>query len=63
MQERVTTLAEVPAWVDFVFLDEPTIDEAGVAKAMKDSPATAFLDDAIAAYADVRVDRDGAPRR
>ncbi len=49
VQERVKTLAEVPAMVDFLFLDEPVIDEKAWNKAMK-PPAADVLDDAVAAY-------------
>ena len=49
VQERVTTLAEVPAWVDFLFLEEPAVDEASWRKAMTGAAAT-VLDDAIAEY-------------
>jgi glutamyl-tRNA synthetase len=34
VQERVRTLAEVPGYVDFVFLDEPVVDEASWQKVM-----------------------------
>ena len=36
VQTRVTTLAEVPGYVDFLFLDEPPVDDGAWAKAMKD---------------------------
>jgi glutamyl-tRNA synthetase len=49
VQERVKTLAEVPAMVDFLFLDAPMIDDKSWQKAMK-PPAAAVLDDAIAEY-------------
>ncbi|MBV8305687.1 MAG: glutamate--tRNA ligase [Acidimicrobiia bacterium] len=49
VQERVKTLAEVPEMVDFLFLDEPVIDEKSWHKAMK-PPAAEVLDDAIAEY-------------
>ena len=49
VQERVKTLAEVPGMVDFLFLDEPVVDEKSWQKAMK-APAAAVLDDAIAEY-------------
>jgi glutamyl-tRNA synthetase len=52
VQERVATLAEVPAMVDFLFLDEPVTDEASWEKAMvRDAAAPAILDAAMAAYA------------
>lgn len=38
VQERVSTLAEVPGWVDFLFLDRPVIDEAAWHKAMAGDP-------------------------
>ncbi len=44
VQERVTTLAEAEAYVDFLFLDEPPIDEAAWQKATKDDRAKAMLD-------------------
>jgi glutamyl-tRNA synthetase len=34
VQERVRTLSEVPGYVDFVFLDQPVIDEASWQKVM-----------------------------
>ena len=49
VQERVKTLAEVPGMVDFLFVDEPTIDDRSWQKAMK-PPAAAVLDDAISEY-------------
>jgi len=49
VQERVTTLAEVPAWVDFLFLEEPVVEEPSWRKAMPGA-AAAVLDDAIAEY-------------
>ena len=49
VQERVETLADVPAMVDFVFQDEPVIDERSWDKAMK-PPAPDLLDDTIVAY-------------
>lgn len=35
VQTRITVLGEVPAYVDFLFLDEPVSDEAAWTKAMK----------------------------
>jgi glutamyl-tRNA synthetase len=49
VQERVKTLAEVPGMVDFLFVDEPAIDEKSWQKAMK-PPAGEVLDDAISEY-------------
>jgi glutamyl-tRNA synthetase len=51
-QTRVAVMSEITAIVDFAFLDEPPIDEASWAKAMKE-PATAILTAALEAYADV----------
>ncbi|MCU1375867.1 MAG: putative glutamyl-tRNA synthetase [Actinomycetia bacterium] len=51
VQERVAVLGEVPAMVDFVFLDEPPEDEASWAKAMKEGAAD-ILDATAAAYAE-----------
>ena len=52
IKERIRTLAEVPDWVDFVFLAEPQIDPASWDKGVARVPsARAILDDAIAAYA------------
>ncbi|MDX6410172.1 MAG: glutamyl-tRNA synthetase [Gaiellaceae bacterium] len=51
VQERARTLAEVPGMVDFLFLEEPVIDEAAWDKAIVRSPgAPAVLDDAIASF-------------
>jgi glutamyl-tRNA synthetase len=44
VQQRVSTLAEAEGYVDFLFLDEPVIDEAAWAKAMRDERAPAVLD-------------------
>ena len=41
VQERARTLAEVPAMVDFLFLEEPAIDEAAWDKAITRNPAAA----------------------
>jgi glutamyl-tRNA synthetase len=38
VQSRVKTLGEVPAMVDFFFLDAPLMDEASVAKAITNNP-------------------------
>jgi glutamyl-tRNA synthetase len=54
VQERVATLGEVPAMVDFVFLDQPDIDEGAWAKAVSDDPAAvAILTAAIEAYTSI----------
>lgn len=43
VQERVRTLGEVPAVVDFLFLEEPEVDEASWDKAVARQPAAASL--------------------
>jgi glutamyl-tRNA synthetase len=51
VQERVAVLGEVPAMVDFLFLDEPAIDDADWAKAVSgDDGAGTILEAAITAY-------------
>jgi glutamyl-tRNA synthetase len=50
-QTRVAVLSEITAIVDFAFLDEPVMDEASWAKAMKE-PAAAILAAAVEAYED-----------
>jgi glutamyl-tRNA synthetase len=49
VQERVEVLSEAAPMVDFLFLDEPVIDEASWAKAMSED-AAAVLDGAAAAW-------------
>ena len=44
VQQRVSTLAEVPAYVDFLFMDEPPEDEASWSKAMKDGAGDVLVD-------------------
>lgn len=52
VQERVTTLADVPGYVDWLFLAETPVDEASWQKAMVKGPdAAGLLDDAISALA------------
>jgi glutamyl-tRNA synthetase len=51
VQERARVLSEVPAMVDFLFLEEPAVDPAAWDKAMVRMPeAPAVLDDALATY-------------
>ena len=52
LQTRVVTLADAAPMVDFLFVDEPAIDEAAWAKAMAPAWAGELLDRVIAAYAD-----------
>ncbi|MDP8960390.1 MAG: glutamate--tRNA ligase [Actinomycetota bacterium] len=49
VQERAATLAEVPAMVDFLFLEEPVIDSNSWDKAMS-GQAAAVIDATVAAY-------------
>jgi glutamyl-tRNA synthetase len=61
VQERVAVLGEVPAMVDFLFLDQPAIDEDDWAKAVAgDDLAPTILADALEAYRSLggRWDRD-----
>ena len=58
VQTRVTALTEVPAMVDFFFLDEPAIDDASWAKATKDDWASAVLSETTAAYATAEWNHD-----
>lgn len=54
VQERVSTLGEVPAMVDFLFLPEPVIDDDSWQRAIvKEERAGAILDAARRAYADI----------
>jgi glutamyl-tRNA synthetase len=50
VQERVTVLSEVPAMVDFLFLDEPEIDDASWQKAMAGEVAAPLLDAVLATF-------------
>ena len=51
VQERVRTLQEVPAMVDFLFVEEPEIDPDDWRRGVAALPAAgAILDDAIAAF-------------
>ena len=57
VQERVAVLGEVPAMVDFLFLDTPVFDPDSWAKAVAgDDGAPAILAAAIAAYEALRGD-------
>lgn len=48
-QTRVTVLSEIVPYVDFLFLDQPVVEEAAWARAMKGEPGP-LLADSIAAY-------------
>jgi glutamyl-tRNA synthetase len=51
VQERARVLSDVPAMVDFLFLEEPTVDPAAWDKVMVRTPdAGAVLDDALGTY-------------
>ncbi|MET0325216.1 MAG: glutamate--tRNA ligase [Ilumatobacteraceae bacterium] len=56
LQTRVVTLAEAPPMVDFLFMDDPVIDEASWSKAMAADWAGPLLDEVIASFADVEWD-------
>ncbi len=57
VQERARTLADVPAMVDFLFLEEPVIDPAAWDKAIARNPAaSSVLDEAIACFLDAHWD-------
>jgi glutamyl-tRNA synthetase len=51
VQERARVLSDVPAMVDFLFLEQPEVDPAAWEKAVARMPAAAsVLDDAMTAY-------------
>jgi glutamyl-tRNA synthetase len=59
VQERVKTLSDVPAVVDFLFLDEPVLDPVAWDKGVLRVPgAAAILDETAAAFTDVAWDTD-----
>ena len=58
LQTRVDTLAQVPAQVDFLFVDQPAIDEASWQKAMRHEWAGNLLDQIITAYGSVAWDAE-----
>jgi glutamyl-tRNA synthetase len=47
VQERVKTMAEVPGYIDFMFLAEPEVDEKSWRKVSKDPAAAASLLDRV----------------
>jgi glutamyl-tRNA synthetase len=54
VQERVAVLSEVPAMVDFMFLDTPPIDDEAWAQAIAtDDLAVTILSGAVEAYEDL----------
>ena len=50
VQTRVSTLAEAEGFVDFLWLDEPVIDEAAWTKVSGDERAAAMIDATVAAW-------------
>ena len=52
VQTRVVTLAEAPPMVDFMFREDPDIDEASWDKSMRSEISRPVLEQALAAYAD-----------
>jgi glutamyl-tRNA synthetase len=59
VQERARTLAEVPGMVDFLFLEQPAIDQESWDKAITRNPAAAgVLEEAVACYRDARWETD-----
>ncbi len=55
VQERVSTLGEVPGWVDFLFLGQPVIDKASWDKAVaSNSNAEKILESALDRYGTCR---------
>lgn len=59
VQERVSTLDEVCAMVDFLFLDEAPIDPGDFDKAVRSNPsARDVLEGAVADFAEVRFESD-----
>ena len=58
VQTRIVTLAEAPAMVDFLFLDQPERDDAAVVKAMSTPQAAAVLADSITAFANSEWDAE-----
>jgi len=60
VQERVSTLDEVPGYVDWLFLADPPADEKSWEKVMVKGAAIAgpVLDDAIAAFAEIDWEAD-----
>ena len=53
VQTRVVTMADVPAMVDFLFLEEPAIDEASWNKTLTSDFAVPLLHEVAAAFGEV----------
>jgi glutamyl-tRNA synthetase len=58
VQERVRTLAEVPEMLEFLWVEQPELDESAWAKATKDSRADAMLEGAARELAQAEWDPD-----
>jgi glutamyl-tRNA synthetase len=52
-QTRMVTMNEIVALVDFLFLDEPMVDETAWSKTFGNDEARAMLDDAISSFGSV----------
>jgi glutamyl-tRNA synthetase len=50
LQERIGVLSEVPAMVDFLFLEEPAVDFQAWESVVRDEGASAVLDAALESY-------------
>jgi len=59
VQTRVRTLAEAEGYVDFLWLDEPVVDERDWAKATKDDRAAPVLDATLDAWTSCPWEVDG----
>src|SRR3954447_11049146 len=58
VQERVRTLAEVPEMLEFLWVEQPELDESAWAKATKDSRADAMLEGVARELAEAEWDPD-----
>jgi glutamyl-tRNA synthetase len=58
IQPRLVTLADAPSVVDFLFLDDPQIDEASWVATMTSTYAAPLLNDAIGAFQTTAWDAD-----
>ena len=62
LQTRARTLAEAVGQVDFLFTDDPPVDEASWTKAMTQPWSAPLLDGVIAAYETAPWEVDAAER-
>jgi glutamyl-tRNA synthetase len=58
IQERVPVLGDVPGLIDFLFLDQPPIDEKSWAKVARDPSSSDILTKALGAYGECDWHRD-----